>query len=267
MEKILLSRLTNDDFIHPLDKASMDRINGVPGFEALTRFIYKNSIEVFYNVKLKGSSIKLSENNCPRVIKIFKEAAEILNMDEVPDIYLERGYRFKNQIIGYEKPIVLLHTNCIDYLDDDQLSFIAGRCLGGIKLGHNKLELFCDVVDQFSAIIPKEVMAVVLMPLFQWKRKSDFSQDRAGLLTCQDFNSAIQVMMLESGIPYGEEKNIDFADYISQAVTFHGNNFVEKTGKAVITLSNESAWIIDRVAELFTWNEMGNLDRILETCK
>ncbi len=267
MEKTLLSRLVNEDFIHPTDKASIEAINKIPGFEALTKFIYKNGIEIFYNVKLKGSSLKLSEKNCPRVVNTFKEAASILNMDDIPDIYLERGYQFKNQIIGYEKPIVLLHTNCVDYLDDDQLSFIAGRCLGGIRLGHNKLELFCDVIDQFGRIIPKEIMAVVLMPLLQWQRKSDFSQDRAGLLTCQNINIAVEVMMLESGIPYGEEKNIDVADFISQAIDFHSKKFIEQAGKTIITLSNEHAWIIDRVAELFTWNEMGNLDRILEMCK
>lgn len=256
--------ISAEEFIHPLDRDAMAIVNHIPGMETLTKFIVENSIEIVYNIQLKGSTIRLTESNAPRVYGLYKEVAEVLGITKLPDIYLTRGYNFLNRIIGYSEPMILLHTNCIENLNDQQLKFILGRCLSGILLKHNKLEFLCDVIDMLKVVPAVEAVASALtLPLSQWHRKAELSRDRGGLLACQDFEAAMQVMMLMSGVPYGSEKDIDIYDYIEQAVKFQKTKGLEKAGRVAMTAFANEAWIIDRASELFLWYDMGKYDEII----
>ena len=261
---LILSNLTVDEFIHPLDRDAMNIVNKVPGFETLTKFIVENSVEMVYNIQLKGSTIRLTENNSPRVYRLYKETAEILGVQKLPELYLTRGYKFLNRIIGYSEPMILLHTNCIENLDDEQLKFVLGRCLSGIILKHNKLEFLCDIIDMLKVIpVVDTIAAALALPLSQWHRKSELSRDRGGLLACQNFEAAMQVMMLMSGVPYGDEKNIDIYDYVDQAVKFRETKGLEKAGRVAMTAFADKSWMIDRASELFLWHDMGKYDEII----
>lgn len=260
----ILHNLTGDDFIHPLDRDAMKVVNAVPGFEQMTDFILQNSVEVYYNILLKGSSIRMNENNSPRVYSLYRQTAEILGVeDKLPELYLIRGYSFLNRIIGYHDPIILLHTNCVERLNDTQLRFIFGRCLGGIILGHNKFEFLCDIVDGVGALTLPTVASALSFPLGQWHRKSELSRDRSGLLAAQDFEGAMRTMMLMSGMPYGEEDNVDIYDYLDQAMAFRKSGGLEKFGRITMTAFSQNAWIIDRATELYLWHDLGEYDKLL----
>lgn len=258
-----LNNLRAEEFIHPFDKDAMAVINAVPGLDKLTEWILQNSVEVFYNIQLKGSSIQLNEQNSPRIYKIYRQTAEILGVTQLPDLYLQRGYQFLNRIIGYHTPIILLHTNCVERLDDMQLRFILGRCLSGIMLGHNKLEFICDIVNTIGSATLPTVATAISMPLSQWHRKSELSRDRGGLLAAQNFDAAMQTMMLMSGIPYNEEKNIDVFDYLDQAMAFRKSGGLEKMGRITMTAFSQNSWMIDRATELYLWYDLGDYDKLI----
>ncbi len=264
MEQTPLTGLQTTEFIHNLDKAGLDAINAIPGFESVSKFIIENSVETYYNILLRGSAIQLTEKNSPYAVGAFREAAETLDFQqELPAIYLTRGYNFSNRIQGYKHPIVILDTNCVEQLDENQLKFIAGRCLGGIMAEHNKFEFFAWTINAIGNSVLPVISALATLPIGQWQRKSHLTRDRAGLLACQDFEAAIQVMMLTSGVPYGNEKDIDYYEYLNQAVAFQKSRKLEKFGRITMTLGNDEAWMIDRASELFRWYDLGEYDTIL----
>lgn len=263
MEKQHLYGLASYDFIHPADRVAMNTVEKIPGFDLLTKFIVENSIEVFYNIMLKGSSIKITSQNAPRIISIFQEVADNLEVSLFPDIYLERGYQFRNHIIGYKNPIVLLQTNCVDKLSDERLFFIAGRCMSGIKAGHNKFEFFSDVISNLSEMIPFGIANALQLPLLQWKRKAELSRDRGGLLACQNYEEAMRTLMLYAGVPYGMEQAILIDDFVGQAVEFKSKGGIEKLGRLTMTAFNNSAWTVERAAELFNWYETGQYENVI----
>ncbi len=264
MEQIVLTGLQTSEFIHNLDKAGMDAVNAIPGFDSVSKFIIENSVEAYFNILLKGSAIQLTEKNSPYVLKVFKEVAETLDYkQELPAIYLTRGFNFSNKIQGYNHPIVILDSNCVEQLDENQLKFIAGRCLGGIIAEHNKFEFFAWTINSIGSAVLPIVSSLATLPIGQWQRKSLLTRDRAGLLACQNFESAIQVLMLTSGVPYGTEKDIDYYEYLNQAVAFQKTKGLEKFGRITMTLSNDEAWLIDRASELFRWYELGEYETII----
>ena len=45
MEQTPLTGLQTTEFIHNLDKAGLDAINAIPGFESVSKFIIENSVK------------------------------------------------------------------------------------------------------------------------------------------------------------------------------------------------------------------------------
>lgn len=264
MEQVILTGLQSTEFIHEMDKTGMNTVNAIPGFDSISKFILENSVETYFNILLKGSAIQLTEKNSPYVINTFKKVAQILDYkEELPAIYLKRGYNFTNTIQGYKKPIIILSTDCVERLDESQLMFIAGRCLGGIIAEHNKFEFFAWLISAVGNNVLPVVSSLATLPIGQWQRKSQLTRDRTGLLACQDFESAIQVLMLMSGVPYGSEKEIDYYEYLNQAIAFQKAKGLEKFGRATMTLGNDDSWIIDRASELFRWYNLGDFDTVI----
>ena len=56
--------------------------------------------------------------------------------------------------------------------------------------------------------------------LLNWKRMSEFSADRAGLLACQDPSVALGVMMKLAGLPRSRYASANTEDFIAQARAF-----------------------------------------------
>jgi len=257
-----LYELNSYDFVHPADKRTAIAVEKIPGFETLVSFIQEHAIEQYYNILLKGGSIKLTEKNSPKVLGIFREVAEILGVSKFPDIYLHRSFRYDNRIIGYAHPVVLLATSCLEDISEDRIYFIAGRCLGGIKAGHNKLEFLSDIIGQIDNIIPGA--DAVQLPLLQWRRKSDLSRDRAGLLACQNYGEAMRMLMLYAGANVGAENTIQIEDFVQQAVEFRNKSSnINQAGKYIMTLFQYSSWVIERAAELFNWYETGEYEKLM----
>ena len=183
MEFTILSGLRTSEYVHSLDKAGMDAVNSIPGFDSVSRFIIENSVEAYYNILLKGSAIQLTNYNSPYILKIFEDVATVLDYkQELPSIFLTRGFNFANNIQGYSHPIVILDSNCLEQLDEGQLRFIAGRCLGGIMAEHNKFEFFAWMINSIGNSVLPVVSSLATLPIGQWQRKSHLSRDRAGLL-------------------------------------------------------------------------------------
>ena len=259
-----LYQLSSYDFIHPSDKTAMSAVEKLPGFEKLTSFVHENMIEQYYNILLKGGSIRLTEKNSPKVLGIFREVAEILEISKFPDIYLFRSFRYENRIMGYANPIVLLATSCLEFLPEDRIYFIAGRCMGGIKAGHNKLEFLAEIISKVKIPLIETVAKTLMLPLLNWRRKADLSRDRAGLLTCQNYDEAMRMLMLYAGVDAGSENRILIEDFLQQAVDFRNSSgAVSKTGKYLTTLFQDYSWVIERAAELFNWYETGEYEKIM----
>ena len=261
-----LYQLSSYDFIHPSDKNAMNAIEKLPGFEKFTAFIHENTIEQYYNIYLKGGLIRLTEKNSPEILRIFRHVAEILEVSKFPDIYLQRSFRYENKIIGYANPVVLLATSCLENMPEDRIYFIAGRCMGGIKAGHNKMEFFSELITESGMGIDvlKAAVNTLQIPLLQWRRKADLSRDRAGLLACQNYDEAMRMLMLYAGVTVGSENEIKIEDFLQQAVEFRNiSGLVGKAGKYVQTLYKDSSWVIERAAELFNWYETGEYEILM----
>ena len=105
--------------------------------------------------------------------------------------------------------------------------------------------------------------------LLQWGLMSDLTADRAGLLTCQDLNTYLKLLMKTSGSPkkyFKKKAELDVEGFKKQAREFKGfdTSSLEQLAKLAIIMEQEHPWAILRASQLLEWYDNGEYQRILD---
>src|SRR5271154_7523956 len=80
-------RLTSSAFEHPADRAALEAVKKIPMLDKVFRKFLELGLERIMRIQLMGQAIHVTPKQCPKIYKIFKEAADILDMHE-PDLFL-----------------------------------------------------------------------------------------------------------------------------------------------------------------------------------
>ena len=67
---------------------------------------------------------------------LHAEAASVLDVHEVPELYVTASPVFTAMTIGLDKPKIVVNSALVDLLDDDELRFVLGHELGHALSGH-----------------------------------------------------------------------------------------------------------------------------------
>ena len=187
--KQTLINLQSAQYEHPFDKAALENLRSLPGFDTVMNFVLNWTTIRWHVVQLCGSNFHVTKESCPELYKLVRESAEILDVDRLPEIYTQWSYAINAYTTGYkDNTILVIHSGAVDLMNDNELSFVVGHEMGHIKSGH---VLYHVMVQFFAQIIASSVLAGKLLVPIQlglnyWNRMSEFTADRAGLLVCQD---------------------------------------------------------------------------------
>lgn len=95
---------------------------------------------------------------------------------------------------------------------------------------------------------------------------ADYTADRAGLLACQDVNSAMTALVKIAGLPkkYFDSFNLD--DFVTQAREFEGfaDTKYDRVLKLLSLAVRDQAFTVARTNELLKWIDSGSYQAVLE---
>src|SRR5580704_9919941 len=128
-------RITSAAFEHPADRAALEAVKKIPVLDKVFRKFFELGAERIFRVQLLGSTVHVTHKQCPKVYKLFKEAADILDMHE-PDLFIMDQPQPNAFTFGCERPFIVLHSGLVDLLDEEELMAVIGHELGHIKAGH-----------------------------------------------------------------------------------------------------------------------------------
>lgn len=264
------------EYEHPLDRKALENLKGTPGLEILVRKFNKYGMDKILKVSHTGSNVKINQKMFPELFNIFQEACQRLDMYYRPDLYIIQDPKINAYAAGVEEPIIVITSGAYDLLDNDELIFILGHELGHIKSEHvlyhqmaSYLPYIGDVIGSATLGIGSLLSTSLELALLNWKRKSEFTSDRAGLLCSQNFKSVITSMMKIGGAPPKVYERIDYKSFLEQAREFEGfdeDNF-DKFAKIVSVITATHPWTVMRAAEINKWYNNGEYDRILNQKK
>ncbi|MDR3614442.1 MAG: M48 family metallopeptidase [Candidatus Obscuribacterales bacterium] len=260
-------RIVSSAFEHPADRAALDAVKRIPVIDKLFSKFLELGIEKAFRIQLIGQAIHVTPKQCPKIYKLFKEAADILDMHE-PDLFLSSAPSPNAFTFGVERPFIVINSSLVDLLEEDELQAVLGHELGHVKAGHvlyrSIAHILAHLLQQFLALgqVAKLGLAVALA---DWSRKSELTADRAELLVTQDVDVCLRLhMKLASGSKTVFDQ-IDHNEFLKQADAYEDLEYstLNKIHKFMQELWLSHPVPVARAKEIKAWSESKQYKEII----
>jgi Zn-dependent protease with chaperone function len=205
---------------HPADKGAMATLRAVPGVADVLKTLNSLFNERAERLMAVASHVRVGPSQYPVLDRLRNESAEILDLPQVPKIYVARDPRAIAQTRGIDEPFILLSTGLVEALDTEALRFVIGHEMGHVLSGHAVMLTLLDRLLRLQrsvAWVPLGVIGLraVIAALYEWQRKTELSCDRAGLLVGQDPQAALRTHLYLAGAT--DLSQIDIPSFLEQA--------------------------------------------------
>jgi Zn-dependent protease with chaperone function len=264
--RIVLQQISARTWEHPADRAALNTLRALPGFDEVLRKIYGFFGERGVRLLFQANAVRVGPTQFPRVHNVFTEVCATMDWDPRPDLFISQTPLVNAGAYGMDRPFIVLNSGALALLDDEELRTILGHELGHVMSGHALYRTILVILLEFGFRNLPFLAGIALLPiqiaLLEWYRKSELSSDRAGLLASQDPVASMRMFMKLAGGGAIAEMNLDA--FMVQAKEYEqGGDAMDTVYKVLNTLGATHPFHTLRAAELQRWVEGGDYDRIL----
>ena len=242
---------------HPADRGALALMRAVPGVGPVLQAVAGAFTERGERLVYLASSIRVGPKQYPQLDRMRLETAATLDIDPVPELYVQRNPVPNALTLGIDKPFIVLTTGLIELLDAEGLRFAIGHEMGHVLSGHALYQTILQRLMQLQYSLgwmPAGYWAIraVIAALCEWYRKTELSCDRAGLLCVQDPQAALRVHVAMAGGM--DASQIDTAEFLKQAKEYEQvEDIRDSVLKLVKTWPLTHPLAVVRAAELQQW--------------
>jgi Zn-dependent protease with chaperone function len=266
--RVRLSGISSRAYEHPADRSALVALRKLSGFDVLLRKLFGLFNERAFRLSHLAGSVKVSERQFPHIYSLVRDGAYILDLPEVPDVFVTQDPTVQAMALGKDHPFIVITTGLVNLHDQEELRFVIGHELGHVLSGHAVYRTMLLWLIQLAARIAWMPIGVIglraiIWGLEEWFRKSELSCDRAGLLAGQDLDAARRALMKLAGGPYLSELNPDA--FREQAREYDAVPDMRDSVLKLLQLQgNTHPFAVVRYAELDHWAvASGEYERIL----
>ncbi|HMQ52635.1 MAG TPA: M48 family metallopeptidase [Anaerolineae bacterium] len=261
-------------FQHPLDLQAVENLKKVPLLTPLLTTLSSSIFERQMRLMSVSSTVRLSPNQGQSIYEKFQQAAAILDISELPEIYVSNQYVINAYAFGIKKYQITLFSGLIDALTEDELLAVIGHELGHIKCQHMLYKSVAYILRFFGTeflrnLLPAGTGLLAAIPLqlaiLHWERMAELSCDRAALLVVQDRQIVASALSKLAG---GSQKllpEINLEGVLQQAEEYEetDGNMLEQIFKVNMLLLQTHPFPIVRAKEIMAWGESEQYKNIL----
>lgn len=267
-DRKVLTEISSTAWEHPADKAALQALRAIPGFDEVVRkvmgLIGERGVRLFFT----ADSVRVSPRQRPKLDALYTEVLETLDYKlERPELFVSQTPFVNAMAVGFERPFIVLNSGALGLLDREEQRVLIGHELGHVMSGHATYTTIALILLRagFSAIPGLGLIALpIQLALLEWSRKAELSADRAGLLASQDPATTMGMYLkFAGGTAGGDETSLD--EFLVQAEEYEiGGHALDGVFKVLNLVFRSHPFNTARAAELNRWKQSGAYDRILD---
>lgn len=265
-DRVPLHGISSRAWEHPADRAALEALRKVPGFDLLVRKVMSLMSERPLRMITLGSAIEVNGDQYPRVHALYGEVLEVLDAPRRFDLFVSQNPVINAGAVGMDDPFIVLNSGTVQQLSDDQLRVVLAHEVGHILSDHVLYKTMLRLLLRGGSMVLRMpltglALLAVVGAMLEWDRKSELSADRASLLAVQD-PDVVRAALLRIAGGVGEGASID-------AFREQARRYEEKTGmldaliKTLTLLNQRHPFPVLRLRELDRWIEDGSYAAIL----
>lgn len=264
--RVTLTDISSRAWEHPADRGALVALRKLKGFDTVLKALSGLFNERAVRLVFLGSAIRVDERQFATLHRLLGEAAQILDVPTLPEMYVASNPIPNATTIGMNKPFIVLNSGLVDLLDEEEMRFVIGHELGHAVSGHAVYQTLLQRMIQLSGVlnsIPGGGLGAraIMAALHEWSRKAELSADRAGLLATQDPATAFRVhMQLASG---GHLEDLDATSFFAQGAEYDDADLRDSVIKLLLIEAQSHPFAVVRATELRRWVDSGEYTRFL----
>jgi Zn-dependent protease with chaperone function len=251
---------------HPADRAALDTLRAIPGFDEVVRRVAGFITERGVRQLFLANAVQVGPSQRPALHALLVDVSATLDWPR-PELYVTQSPEVHAYAVGFERPFIVITSGALELLEaDDERRFVLAHELGHIMSGHMLYRTVALVILAIGtlALLP---VGLALLPfqlaLLEWHRKSELSTDRAGLLAVQEPVVAQRAFMKLAGGPdFGDAASVE--EFMRQAAAYEtGGDTWDRILRLVNTVFRDHPFNTVRAGELERWRTGGQYDAIV----
>ncbi|MFJ4678319.1 MULTISPECIES: M48 family metallopeptidase [unclassified Kitasatospora] len=252
---------------HPADRSGLVALRKLSGFDDILKKLAGLVSERSVRLLFLATAVKTSERQFPELYDMVRDAAYVLDLEKVPELYVSQDPKVNAYCIGMETPVIVVTTGLVELMDEEELRAVIGHEVGHAMSGHAVYQTMLMILTNLAARIgwiPLGNLAItaLITALKEWFRKAELSSDRAGLLAGQDLQASMRSLMKLAGGAHLAEMNVDA--FLEQAAEYDkAGDLRDSVLKLLQVLPQSHPFAVTRVAQLKKWAESEEYRSIL----
>jgi Zn-dependent protease with chaperone function len=262
-----LTDISSRAWEHPADQGALVALRRLKGFDTVLKAVSGMFNERAFRLVFLGSAVRVDERQFPTLHHQLLDVARVLDVKEIPELYVVANPMLNAVTVGMNKPFIVLDSGLVDLLDEDELRYVIAHELGHAISGHAVYQTLLQRLLQLTGVLnslPLGALGVraIVAALYEWSRKAELSADRAGLLATQDPATAFRVhMQLASG---GHLHELDITSFFAQGQEYLDATDLRDSVLKLLLIENRThPFAVVRATELRRWVDSGEYTRFL----
>ncbi len=262
----ILTQIAPVAWEHPADRAALQTLRSVPGFDEVVKKIYGFLGERGIRLIFQADAVRVGPTQFPKLNALYTDVLTSMDWPDRPELFVAQTPFANAGAYGMDKPFIVINSGTLKLLDDDEVRNVLGHELGHIMSGHALYHTVLVILLNVSLAALPFLAGLAILPiqlaLLEWFRKSELSSDRSGLLACQDAVASLRVNLKFAG--GGDMKQMDLNAFLVQAREYEeAGGAIDRIFKILSVLGQSHPFNAVRAAELQRWVEAGNYERIV----
>jgi Zn-dependent protease with chaperone function len=251
---------------HPADRAATAALQKVPYLDQVVRKLIALGYERALRVASLGASVRLGQEQLPHIWVLHRQVFNVLDIEQVPDLYLTQFPLANAATFGTERPVVILNSELVRLLDEDGRRAVLAHEAAHIHADHVLYQTALLILLRVGtaglpALAGLPLMAIRLA-LLEWSRGAELSCDRAAAIVTRDPLAVCRALMILTGGEAAADLNLDA--FIAQAMDYDiGGKGLERITKLLQDMNVTHPLPVRRVRMLLDWVRQGEYDRII----
>jgi Zn-dependent protease with chaperone function len=262
-----LPGISSRAYQHPADRAATAALGNVPYLDQVVRKLIALGYERALRAASLGSSVRLGQDQLPGIWALHREVFNVLDMDDVPDLYVTQWPMANAFTSGTERPVVVVNSELIRLLGDDGRRVVLAHEAAHIQSDHVLYQTALAILLQIGAGARLPLLAglpllAIRMALLEWSRAAELSCDRAAAIVTRDPLEVCRTLMMLTAGDAADELNLDA--FIAQGDEYRqGGTGGERITRMLQDLNVTHPLPVRRVGMLLDWVREGDYDRIV----
>src|SRR5437016_11081210 len=121
---------------HPADRAALQTLRSVPGFDEVVKKIYGLIGERGVRLIFQADAVRVGPKQFPRLHSLFTEVRTTLDWPPETQLYVSQTPFASAGAFGMDEPFIIVNSGALKLLDEDETRALLGHELGHVMSGH-----------------------------------------------------------------------------------------------------------------------------------